>query len=118
MTSSTEHDLRTALLLGAIWDLSDDAMCCLDADGRVTSWNRSAERIWGFEANEVIAQPFRSLFPEHLHREAEGESGYAHGEAPCGAGDAMRSQSVWHCLPAAVLMVGALVATFTETVPW
>jgi PAS domain S-box-containing protein len=68
-TSATRKTLRAALL-DAIWDISDDAMCSLDGQGNITSWNHSAERIFGYTAAEVMGEPFGRLFPEHLQSEA------------------------------------------------
>ncbi|MGC2855338.1 ABC transporter substrate-binding protein [Novispirillum sp. DQ9] len=44
-------------------NLRDYAILALDADGRVTSWNRGAERLTGFSRDEVIGQHVSILFP-------------------------------------------------------
>jgi diguanylate cyclase (GGDEF)-like protein/PAS domain S-box-containing protein len=38
------------------------ALCLLDRDGRIRSWNAGAERIHGYGAAEVIGLPFAVLF--------------------------------------------------------
>lgn len=37
---------------------SDYAICLLDPKGLVLSWNRGAERIWGYDEAEVVGRPF------------------------------------------------------------
>ncbi len=50
-------------LLGAIIAGSDDAIFSKTLDAIITSWNRSAERIYGYTAEEVIGQPVSILVP-------------------------------------------------------
>ena len=49
---------------------SDYAICLLDPDGRVLSWNRGAERIWGYAEPEVIGRPFTLFDAEDGDRAA------------------------------------------------
>jgi PAS domain S-box-containing protein len=57
----------------AIWeavvDISDDAVFSLDGARRITSWNRSAERIFGHAEAEIAGQDVSLLFPAHLQRD-------------------------------------------------
>jgi PAS domain S-box-containing protein len=61
----TEAQLR----LGAIVDSSDEAIISKSLDGVITSWNRGAERMFGYSAAEVLGKPVAILFPPG--REAE-----------------------------------------------
>lgn len=48
-----------------ILDQIHDAVVCTDLHGVVTSWNRGAERLHGYRADEMIGQPVSRLYLEH-----------------------------------------------------
>jgi len=52
---------QTTGLLSAIVASSEDAIVSKTLDGIVTSWNQSAERIFGYTAKEMIGQPVAVL---------------------------------------------------------
>ncbi|MEP6568275.1 MAG: PAS domain S-box protein [Acidobacteriota bacterium] len=55
--------------LGAIVESSDDAIISKDLNAIINSWNKGAERIFGFSAAEVIGQPVTILIPPERHNE-------------------------------------------------
>jgi PAS domain S-box-containing protein len=49
--------------LATIVESSDDAIISKDLDGIIQTWNRGAERIFGYAAEEVIGKPVTILMP-------------------------------------------------------
>jgi PAS domain S-box-containing protein len=51
------------LRLGAIVESSDDAIISKTLQGVITGWNVSAQRIFGYAAEEVVGRPINILIP-------------------------------------------------------
>jgi PAS domain S-box-containing protein len=54
----------SARYLAAIVESSDDAIYGVKLDGTVVSWNRAAERTYGFRAGEIIGRNVSILYPD------------------------------------------------------
>ena len=62
LTSTGEHTAEAARP-AAIVESSDDAIIAKDLNGVILSWNKAAERLFGYTAAEVIGQPITVIFP-------------------------------------------------------
>ncbi len=57
----------------SVTETAMDAIVTADATGRITYFNRSAERVFGYSAAEVLHQPVSLLFPELFRRNGHGD---------------------------------------------
>ena len=72
-TALREAEMRHRLLVDSVQEY---ALFMTDAEGRITLWNRGAERLFGYLEGEVLGKPVQRLYPA----EAEIESAEIRGE--------------------------------------
>jgi PAS domain S-box-containing protein len=60
---------RDAFRLAAIVESSDDAVVSKDLNGVIQTWNKGAERIFGYTAAEAVGSSILIIIPEERHSE-------------------------------------------------
>jgi two-component system cell cycle sensor histidine kinase/response regulator CckA len=58
---------EAAARLAALVESSDELVISKTLDGTITSWNKAAQRIYGYSAEEIIGQSIFMVVPEELH---------------------------------------------------
>ena len=74
MNGSGNQSLDNSIIpffMAALVDSADDAIVTKNLDSVITSWNKGAERIFGYTAEETIGQSILLLIPPHLHSEEQ-----------------------------------------------
>lgn len=84
--------------LAAIVESSDDAIVSKQLDGTITSWNRGAERLFGYKPEEIVSLPITRLIPPDRL-----------GEEPAIIGRLMRGERVEHIETKRVTKDGRLI---------
>lgn len=66
VTDETERkraeETNSALINGAI----NTAICALDISGKIQGWNKGAEHIFGYAADEIVGKNVRTFYPQDL----------------------------------------------------
>ena len=65
----TVLSLNAGQRMVSIVECSDDAIMSKDLNGTITSWNPGAERIFGYQAEEIIGKPVTTFIPSDLRDE-------------------------------------------------
>jgi PAS domain S-box-containing protein len=68
-TSELEWANQDLASIAAMVEYSNDAIVGLNLNQRIVSWNRAAERMYGYRAGEVMGQPITLLAPVDLSNE-------------------------------------------------
>ena len=63
------HNGEAAAYLAAVVDSSHDAIITKNLSGIIQTWNKSAERIFGYTTAEAVNQSILLIIPPHLHVE-------------------------------------------------
>ncbi len=70
ITERRQHE-ECRELLASIVECSDDAIVGADIDGRIVSWNRGAQLIYGCKAEDAIGQTISMLAPPDRQHEVQ-----------------------------------------------
>jgi two-component system, cell cycle sensor histidine kinase and response regulator CckA len=60
---ASAEELQAAQRLSSIVDFADDAILSKDLEGMILTWNRSAERIYGYSEREAVGKSVAMILP-------------------------------------------------------
>jgi len=60
---------QVAQQLACIVEFSDDAIVSKDINGIIVSWNRGAQRLFGYSADDIVGKPLTILMPPERQEE-------------------------------------------------
>jgi PAS domain S-box-containing protein len=89
-TSLSPEGKQLSDRLAAILAATHDAVIGSSADGLITEWNRAAERIFGYRAEDIIGKPLTILQPVDV-----GEEGTERATRSLDVGDDREVETVW-----------------------
>lgn len=64
-----ETALRESKKLAAIVETSEDAIISMTPEGKISSWNRGAKKLYGYNAEEVMGKPALMIVPIEYHQQ-------------------------------------------------
>ena len=67
--SERERHSDRERLFSAVVESSNDAIITLSLDGTVTAWNPAAERLFGYNASEIVGRKIDAIVPPERHAE-------------------------------------------------
>ena len=63
----TDESGRNERRLAGLLDVASDAIISVDADQRITLFNRGAAQAFGYEPSEILGRPLDQLIPDRFH---------------------------------------------------
>lgn len=63
LSDSLKMQIQENAKMAAIVESSDDAIIGKSIDGTITSWNKGAERLYGYKKEEIVGKPVSVLMP-------------------------------------------------------
>lgn len=78
----------------SVVETTSDAVISLDSEGKITFWNKAAERIYGYSADEVLGSEFTDLLPEQYHEDFQEGLDHISGEKSDFIGETIESSSI------------------------